>query len=71
MQFKRKTRKSWALVVLLLGLPIYVTICINIIALFDRPPFLLELFIYVLLGVLWAFPLKFLFAGIGKSDDDV
>ena len=71
MPLKRKVRKSWALVVLLLGLPIYVIVCVNIIGLFDRPPILLELVIYVVLGFVWAFPFKFLFLGVGKSDNDI
>jgi len=31
-------------------------------------PKLVELFIYVFLGLAWAFPLKFVFKGIGQAD---
>ena len=35
-----------------------------------RPGFLVELLIYVALGVLWALPFKFIFKGVGQADPD-
>lgn len=70
MPLSYKARRRWSLVVLIVGLPVYIVMAIAIIALFDRPPILLELFIYVALGVAWAFPLKAVFKGIGKPDPD-
>ena len=70
MALSYKARRRWSLVILVIGLPIYVTMAIGIIGLFDRPPILLELFIYVALGVVWAFPLKAVFKGIGQADPD-
>ncbi|MBC7156650.1 MAG: DUF2842 domain-containing protein, partial [Rhodobacteraceae bacterium] len=36
--------------------------------LFDRPPFLLELAIYVGLGLVWIAPFRFVFRGVGQAD---
>lgn len=65
-----KARKRWSLVILLVGLPLYVVACVTIVGLLDRPSFLVELLIYVLLGILWAAPFKFIFKGIGQADPD-
>jgi predicted membrane channel-forming protein YqfA (hemolysin III family) len=65
-----KARRRWALFALLIAMPLYVVVAVNIMDLFDRPPFLLELVIYVVLGIVWALPLKKLFKGIGQPDPD-
>jgi uncharacterized protein (DUF983 family) len=70
MALSYKARKRWALVVLLVGLPVYVVVAVNLIDLFERPPIWIELVIYVALGVLWAIPLRHLFKGIGQEDPD-
>lgn len=65
-----KARRRWALFALVVALPLYIVVTVNVIELFDRPPFLVELLIYVALGIVWAIPLKKLFLGIGKPDPD-
>ena len=55
---------------LLVGLPIYIIFAINLVALFERPSILVELLIYLGLGIIWAFPFKFIFKGIGQADPD-
>jgi uncharacterized protein (DUF983 family) len=65
-----KARRRWSLVILLIGLPLYVVAAVNVIELFDRPPFWVELAVYVILGFLWAMPFKFVFKGVGKEDPD-
>lgn len=65
-----KARRGWALVILLVGLPVYVVVAVNLVGLFDRPPFLVELGIYVGLGLVWALPLRRVFRGIGQPDPD-
>ncbi len=65
-----KARRRWALFALVVALPLYIVVAMNIMMLFERPPFLLELFIYVALGLLWALPLKRLFKGISQPDPD-
>lgn len=65
-----KARRRWALFALVVALPLYIIVAVTIVTLFERPPFLLELAIYVVLGILWAFPLKKLFMGISQPDPD-
>ncbi len=65
-----KARKRWALVILLIGLPAYILIMVNILDRDPRPPILVELLLYLGSGVLWAFPLKWVFLGIGQADPD-
>ena len=62
-----RTRKLLCILVLMIGLPAYVAVAMWVVSLFDRPPFLMELAIYVGLGVLWALPLKALFRGMGRA----
>ena len=68
--FLTKARRRWSLVILLIGLPIYVVATITIVNWLDRPPFIVELLVYVVLGVLWALPFKAVFKGVGKADPD-
>jgi hypothetical protein len=63
-----KARKRWALIVLLVGLPVYIVVAVNIVDLFDRPSFVVELLVYIGLGVIWAIPLRSLFKGIAQED---
>ena len=70
MALRHKTRKRLALLVLVIGLPIYIIVAVNVVALFDRPPIWLEFLIYVALGVVWALPLRSLFLGVGQEDPD-
>ena len=70
MALSYKARRRWSLFILIVGIPAYIVAAVTIVNLFDRPPFLLELAIYVILGVIWAFPLKKVFMGVGKADPD-
>ncbi|MCR9157390.1 MAG: DUF2842 domain-containing protein [Rhodobacteraceae bacterium] len=70
MALSYKARKRWSLVVLLVGMPAYVIACVTVINWLERPSFVVELLVYVALGVLWAFPFKFVFKGIGQADPD-
>lgn len=65
-----KTRRRLSLLILLLGLPAYIVACVTVMNWLDRPPFIVELAVYIGLGVLWAFPLKAVFRGIGREDPD-
>jgi hypothetical protein len=65
-----KARKRWSLVILLIGLPLYIVAAVNVVDLIDRPPFWVELGVYLGLGLLWAIPFKFVFKGIGQVDPD-
>lgn len=70
MKLSYKARRRWSLVLLLIGLPLYLAACLFVVSLFDRPPFWMELIIYVFLGFLWMLPFKFVFLGIGKPDPE-
>jgi Protein of unknown function (DUF2842) len=65
-----KARKRWALVILLVGMPVYVVVAVNVIDLFERPSILAELAVYVGLGILWVLPFRFIFRGVGQADPD-
>ena len=65
-----KNRRRISLILLLVGLPIYIIFAVNLVALFERPSILVELLIYLGLGIIWAFPFKFIFKGIGQVDPD-
>lgn len=65
-----KARRRWALLILLVGLPLYIVVAVSLVALLDRPSILLELAIYVALGIVWILPFKFVFLGIGQADPD-
>lgn len=66
-----RTRRRLALLALVLGLPAYVIVAVNVVALFDRPGVWVELLVYVVLGVIWALPLRRLFLGIARPDPDL
>lgn len=70
MALSYRTRKRLALAVLVLGLPAYIVVAVSLVNLIDRPSLLVELGIYVGLGVLWILPLRPLFLGIGQPDPD-
>ena len=66
-----KARKRLAILVLVVGLPAWIVVAILLAGLFEtRPPILVELAIYVGLGVVWIVPLRRLFLGVARPDPD-
>jgi hypothetical protein len=65
-----RTRRKLAILILVVGLPVYIIVAVNVVELFDRPGILVELLIYVVLGIVWALPLKAIFSGVGRADPD-
>ena len=69
-----KARKKLALLVLVIGLPIYIILAVTIMSYMMtqevRFPIYVEPLVYVVLGIGWAFPLKWVFKGIGQPDPD-
>lgn len=63
-----KARRRWALVILLVGMPLYIVAVVSLLNWLERPPFWLEIVVYVALGVLWVLPFKFIFKGVGQGD---
>ncbi|MBL4813327.1 MAG: DUF2842 domain-containing protein [Rhodobacteraceae bacterium] len=74
MAMSYKKRRLWSVIILVVGLPLYIMVSMLLFALwvsyFGRPPIVVELIIYAVLGVLWALPLKSVFMGVGKADPD-
>ncbi len=70
MALTHKTRKRLSLLILVVGIPVYAVVAISIVNLFDRPPILVELMIYVILGLAWALPFRRIFLGVGREDPD-
>lgn len=71
MALSYKARRRLSLLILLVGLPAYIVIAVSVVGLLDRPPFWMELLIYLGLGVLWAVPFRYVFRGIGQIDPDM
>ena len=65
-----KARRRWSLVVLLIWLPFYIIVVATVMTAIPRLPMFVELLIYLVLGVAWAIPFKFIFKGVGKEDTD-
>ncbi len=71
MALSYKARRRWSLFVLLVGMPAYIGFAWWVLSLFDtRPNVVVELLIYIVLGVVWILPFKFVFLGVGKADPD-
>lgn len=68
MALSYKARRRWALFILLVGMPVYVVLAVNLVDLFERPSLVVEFAIYVGLGILWILPFRFIFRGIGQAD---
>ena len=66
--FSQRLKRLFALLVLLLWLPLYIVLVLNVLTLFERPNLLTELLVYVVAGVFWAWPFKALFKGIGQPN---
>lgn len=65
-----KARRRWALVVLLVGMPAYIVICVTVLNRIGTMSNWIALPLYVALGVIWVLPFKGLFRGIGQPDPD-
>ncbi len=65
-----RARKRLALLILMVGLPLYIVVAVTVVGWLDRPPIWAELLVYVALGVVWALPFKAVFKGIGQPDPE-
>jgi len=70
MALSYKARRRWSLVILVIGMPLYVVAAVPLVHGLDRPALGLEVLVYVVLGVLWAVPFRFVFRGVGQADPD-
>lgn len=70
MALSYKARRRLSLVILLVGLPLYVVVAVTIVNWIERPSILVELAIYVGLGLVWIVPLRSVFLGVGQPDPE-
>lgn len=70
MALSYRNKKRLALFILVIGLPVYIVLAVTLVGLIERPSLWLELAIYIGLGLLWIFPLKKVFLGVGQADPD-
>ncbi|MGR3494353.1 DUF2842 domain-containing protein [Citreimonas sp.] len=70
MALSYKARRRWAMVILVVGLPLYIVAAVTVMTWLDRPPIWLELLVYLALGFVWALPFRFVFRGVGQPDPD-
>jgi hypothetical protein len=70
MALSYKTRRRLSLLILVFGLPAYIAAAWFLVSLFERPSIFVELLIYIVLGIVWALPLKSIFLGVGQADPD-
>ena len=70
MPLSYKARRRLSLLILLVALPAYIVAAITVVNMLNRPPIAVEFVVYVVLGVIWAVPLKKVFLGVGQSDPD-
>ncbi|MBW7055884.1 DUF2842 domain-containing protein [Paracoccus bogoriensis] len=67
-----KTRKRLSLLVLVVLMPLYVVAAVTMMnwldTRFGRQPILIEVLVYLALGVLWALPFRRVFRGVGKGE---
>ena len=74
MALSYKARKRWSLVILLIALPLYIVVAVNLAdwlrARNDGLSILTELLLFVGLGIVWIIPLKPVFKGVGQPDPD-
>ncbi|MDP4032786.1 MAG: DUF2842 domain-containing protein [Pseudorhodobacter sp.] len=68
MALSYRTRKRLSLLILLVGMPLYVVVAVTVVNAMGRPPFWLELLVYIGLGFLWIVPFRAVFRGVGQPD---
>ena len=65
-----KLKRILSLLIILCGLPLYIFAAVTLASLLGRQQILVELLIYIFLGVAWVFPFRFIFKGIGQSNPE-
>lgn len=69
-----RTRRRLALLILLVGLPLYVVLAVSFVNWLDRTwgrlPLWAEAPLYACLAFAWAIPFRPLFRGIGQADPE-
>lgn len=68
MPMTHRTRKRLALLILLVGMPLWVVVAATVVGWMDRPSIWVELLIYIGLGVVWVLPFRKVFLGVAQAD---
>ena len=70
MAMSHKSKRRWSLVILLLALPVWIVLASSLMTALGRPPILVELLVYMALGIVWALPFRSVFRGVGQAPID-
>jgi len=70
MALSYKARRRLALLILLVGMPVYVVIAVSLMNSIARLPIWAEVPAYLILGFGWILPFKRVFTGVGQADPD-
>ena len=74
MPLKYKIRRRLSLVVLLIALPAYIIVAVNLMdwlrMRYEEVNPALELVMFVIIGILWILPFRNLFRGVGLENTD-
>jgi len=70
MALSYKQKRRYALLLLVVFLPIYIILAVAVMRVAGRAPLVIEFAIYVILGIAWVLPFKKVFLGIGQPDPD-
>jgi hypothetical protein len=70
MALSYKQKRRYALLLLVVFLPIYIILAVAVMSVAGRAPLVIEFAIYVILGIAWVLPFKKVFLGIGQPDPD-
>ena len=70
MALSYKQKRRYALLLLVVFLPIYIIFTVAVMSVAGRAPLVIEFAIYVILGIAWVLPFKKVFLGIGQPDPD-
>ncbi|QYX58193.1 DUF2842 domain-containing protein [Roseovarius sp. SCSIO 43702] len=74
MALSYKARRRWSLIILLIGLPLYIVVAVTLTDWLRRTwpdiPGFVEFVVFVVLGIVWALPLRAVFLGVGQEDPD-
>ena len=65
-----KARRRWSLVILIIGLPLYIIVATSLAGWLAPESILVELLLYIVLGIAWILPFKSVFRGVGQADPD-
>ena len=65
-----RRKRGLSLLILCALMPAYIALAVTIIGWSERLPFILELIVYAALGILWVFPFRSVFRGIGRDAEN-